>query len=176
MKRTKYSDYLLLKRTKPGKWNNDRCRQVFELALLGLIDKKIAQAMDVSVQTIDNWKRRHPEFLEAMRAGKDKADAKVVKALYEVAIGYSHPDVHVSNYKGEITITPITKHYPPNPYAGYKWLTIRQRKIWAEVNKSIPPPANLTQINFNMFTKQEKLALEKIGMIQLIEQGNINND
>ena len=177
MKRTKLPKPTLFKRSKPVKWNDDRCRQAFTFALLyGATDEQIAISMDVSVQTIDYWRRTKPEFREALQAGKDQADARVAEGLYKVAIGYNHPDVHITNYQGEITITPIIKHYPPNAYAANKWLTVRQRERWANVNKAIPPPVNLTQINFNMFTKQEKLLLEKIGMNQLTQQTNISDD
>lgn len=187
-KRTK----LVKRRTKPVKWNDDRCRQAFTFALLyGATDEQIALSMDVSIKTIEYWKLTKPEFMEALQAGKDQADARVAEAFYKRAIGYSHPDVHILSNRVKIfdeegkvieertepLIVPITKHYPPDTFAGHKWLTIRQRAIWAEVNKAIPPPVNLTQINFNMFTKQEKLVLEKIGMGQLlIGQANTNND
>ena len=167
MKRTKLPKPTLFKRSKPVKWNDDRCRQAFTFALLyGATDKQIAMSMDVSVQTIDYWKRTKPEFLAALKAGKDEADARVAEALYKVAIGYSHPYTDIRVVDDMIVETEIVRHYPPNAFAAHKWLTIRQRERWAEVNKAIPPAVNLTQINLTGFTRAEKLLIEKLGMLE----------
>jgi len=169
MTRTRFSNgKKAMKRTKkPVKWNKDRIRQAFTFALLyGATDEQIAISMDVSVQTIDYWKRTKPEFREALQAGKDQADARVAEAFYKAACGYSHPDVDIRVVNGRIVKTKITKHYPPNAYAGNKWLTIRQREKWAEINNEIPSVVNLTQINLSGFTKEEKLLIEKLGMLE----------
>jgi hypothetical protein len=47
-------------------------------------------------------------------------------------MGYSHPEVHVSNYQGEITLTPLTKHYPPDTQAASLWLRNRQPQKWRD--------------------------------------------
>ncbi len=47
-------------------------------------------------------------------------------------MGYSHPAVHVSNYQGDITLTPITKHYPPDTVAAIFWLKNRQPAKWRD--------------------------------------------
>lgn len=60
------------------------------------------------------------------------ADAEIASSLYHKAKGYSHPDVHISNYQGDITITEITKHYPPDTTAAKYWLTNRQPDLWRE--------------------------------------------
>ncbi len=100
--------------------------------LLGATDKDLARLFDVTEATINNWKDKHPQFFESIKAGKDEADAKVAESLFKRATGYSHPDVHVSNYQGDITLTPLTKHYPPDPTSGIFWLKNRQRDKWRE--------------------------------------------
>jgi hypothetical protein len=47
-------------------------------------------------------------------------------------MGYSHPDVHVSNYQGEITVTPLVKHYAPDPVACIFWLKNRRPDLWRD--------------------------------------------
>lgn len=99
--------------------------------LLGADDAKLGELFEVSVRTINRWKA-FPDFAAALRQGKDAADAEVAVALYRRATGYSHPDVHVSNFQGEITVTNIVKHYPPDTNAATWWLKNRQPKQWKE--------------------------------------------
>lgn len=82
-------------------------------------------AIGVTEQTIDNWKIEHPDFFEALREAKYKADGAVRRAMYERAIGYEHADVHITTYEGEVIETPVTKKYPPDTKAGTLWLMNR---------------------------------------------------
>ncbi|MBX9636293.1 MAG: hypothetical protein K2Q45_01935, partial [Nitrosomonas sp.] len=107
-------------------------KQAKELALLGLIDEEMAGVFGVSVSKFYEWKKQYPEFMEALKEGKVISDAKVSQALFSRACGYSHDDVHISNYQGQITITPIKKHYPPDVAACFIWLKNRQGKLWKD--------------------------------------------
>ena len=153
------------------KWNSDRPREAYELCLLGATDKNIANVMGVSDGTIELWKRTKPEFLEGLNRGKTIADARVARALYERAIGYSHPDVHIAMYKGQIIKTDITKHYPPDSWAANKWLSIRQRELWADVQRveNTQTNININKFDFSGISTEELLVLKKIGMKQLSE-------
>lgn len=105
------------------------CRK---MALLGLIDTEIAEVLNVSIAKFHAWKKEYPEFLDAIQKGKAIADSNVADALYQRACGYSHDDVHITNYQGEITQTPIIKHYPPDTGAAFIWLKNRQSKLWRD--------------------------------------------
>jgi len=105
----------------------EMCEQAYKLCLLGATDDQIADFFELSTSTIEKWKKVHPEFGEALLRGKTEADAVIAESLFHRARGYSHPDVHVSNYKGDITVTKITKHYPPDTTACIFWLKNRQR-------------------------------------------------
>ncbi len=102
------------------------------LAKLGATDAEMADAFGVSERTLNTWKKTHVEFSSALKRGKLIADAKVAAALYQRAIGYSHPDVHISNYQGAITVTDILKHYPPDTVAAIFWLKNRQPDKWRD--------------------------------------------
>jgi hypothetical protein len=72
--------------------------------------------------------------LASIKKGKDEFDTgKVENSLLQSALGYEHPDVHISNYQGEITVTPITKHYPPNPTSLIFWLKNRNKERWRDI-------------------------------------------
>lgn len=98
--------------------------------LLAATDKQLADYFEVAEKTINRWKARYPKFCQSIKAGKEDADADVARSLYHRACGYSHPEEHVSNYQGEITVTPITKHYPPDTAAAFIWL--KNRAGWRD--------------------------------------------
>lgn len=112
----------------PGK-----CEQARKLCLLGATNEELADFFSVSVDTIHEWKKVHPSFSDAIKSGKDQADAHVADRLYQRAMGYEHPEVHISNYQGEITMTPITKIYAPDPTAAIFWLKNRQSAKWRDI-------------------------------------------
>ncbi len=119
-------------RGRPTLYRADYAEQARRLALLGQTDAEMAAFFGVSERTFHGWKGAHPEFLQSIKEGKSDADAKVAAALYQRAIGYSHPDVHVSNYQGLVTLTPLTKHYPPDTGAAFIWLKNRQPEKWRD--------------------------------------------
>lgn len=119
-------------RGRPTLYKAEYAEQARRLALLGQTDAEMADFFGVSEATFHRWKHAHKDFCESIKEGKAGADAKVAAALYQRAVGYSHPDVHVSNYQGEITVTPLTKHYPPDTGAAFIWLKNRQPDKWRD--------------------------------------------
>jgi hypothetical protein len=117
---------------RPSAFNTSFIERAKKLAMEGATDKQLADSFDVSEQTLNNWKKKYPEFLEALKKGKDDADSQVVASLFHRACGYSHPDVHISNFQGVITVTPITKHYPPDTTAAIFWLKNRKPEEWRD--------------------------------------------
>lgn len=71
---------------RPTDYKQEYCIKAFGFCLLGYTDKQLAEYFDVSEQTLNAWKKKYPEFLESLKAGKEEADSAVVGALYEKAI------------------------------------------------------------------------------------------
>ena len=102
------------------------------LASKGFTDLDLAQSFQVAESTIYLWKQDHPEFSEALKAGKDLIDDEVEKKLLQSALGYSHPEEKVFCNEGTVVRAQTTKHYPPNPGAAKLWLTNRRPDDWRE--------------------------------------------
>ena len=102
------------------------------LAKKGFTDKEMSQFFGVSEVSWNDYKQKHSKFLKALKMGKEESDRKVERSLFERATGYSHPDVHISNYLGKITKTNIIKHYPPEVAACIFWLKNRKRQEWKD--------------------------------------------
>ena len=110
---------------------------------MGATDEEIADFFEVSVATINNWKKEHPEFLESIKKGKLLADANVANRLYERAMGYEHEEEKIFQFNGSIMRVDTVRHYPPDTTAAIFWLKNRQSKKWrdkheVDANLSIP--------------------------------------
>lgn len=75
---------------RPTDYKAEYCEQAFRLCLLGATDKEMAAFWGVSEDTVNEWKKVHPEFSVSVKAGKIDADAKVAASLYKRATGYDY--------------------------------------------------------------------------------------
>lgn len=123
---------MMLERGRPSKYTDDLADMAYRLSLLGLTDSEMAEVLGIAESTFNKWKIDFPYFSESITRGKIIADAEVAEKLREKALGYSHPDVHISSYEGNITVTPIVKHYPPDTQAASLWLRNRQPERWRD--------------------------------------------
>lgn len=101
----------------------------------GAVDRELADALQVSTVTIQNWMSLYPSFGEAVRHGKAAVfDPKVERALAQRAIGYSVDCEEVKVTKdGDIIRYPVRKHFAPDVTACIFWLKNRQPKQWRDV-------------------------------------------
>jgi hypothetical protein len=74
---------------RPSEYRQEMVELGRNYCLLGATDDDMARFFDVDVRSIHRWKLDHPEFAQALREGKEEADAKVARRLYERATGYS---------------------------------------------------------------------------------------
>jgi transposase len=132
---------------RPTLYRVEYIEQARRLALLGLTNDEMADFFGVGPATFDRWMAAHDEFRCAISDSKLIADGEIALSLYKRAKGYSHPDVHISNFQGEITVTELTKHYPPDTGAARLWLFNRQPELWrdkvevkSDVNLNVFPP------------------------------------
>lgn len=106
--------------------------------MLGATNDNLAEKFKVATFTITRWMTQYLDFRAAIKKGREKADEDVAISLYRRAIGYYHDDVHISNYKGVITITQIIKYYPPDTAAAFIWLKNRRPDLWRDRYDSVP--------------------------------------
>lgn len=126
---------------RPSKYKEEYAEQARKLCLLGAIDAELARCFDVSEQTINAWKREHPAFLDALKAGKEAADAVIAESLYHRARGYSHPAEKIIVVAGAVERVQYTEHYPPDPTSMIFWLKNRRPDLWRD---KPPEGADLT--------------------------------
>ncbi len=117
-------------RGRDTKYKKEYAEQTRKLCLLGLTDVEIADFFGVCEKTINNWKKKHSDFLQSITHGKMLADAEVAEKLRERALGYSHEAVKVFNTPNGTIEHKYTEHYPPDTQAAAIWLYNRQPSKW----------------------------------------------
>ncbi|MHB8916547.1 MAG: helix-turn-helix domain-containing protein [Desulfocucumaceae bacterium] len=118
---------------RPTKYRPEFTEQAYKLCLLGATDREMADFFEVNEDTLNEWKKVHPEFSESLKKGKEQADAVVASKLYHRAIGYEHEDTQFATFQGEITDRETyIKHYPPDTTAAIFWLKNRQSAKWRD--------------------------------------------
>lgn len=112
----------------------------------GLIDKEIAEKMNVSPPTLYKYKKMFPQIVEALRKGKELVDVEVENALYKKALGYNVPvqkafklkDIVYNENGKKISETERIEyaeeeiHIPADTTAQIFWLKNRKKKQWRD--------------------------------------------
>lgn len=119
---------------RPSSFKPEYSEQARKLCLLGATDAELADFFEVSVRTVLRWKAEHEEFCQALKAGKDVADARVERSLYQRAVGYSHDAVKIFLPRGatEPVYAAYVEHCPPDTTAAIFWLKNRQPDQWRD--------------------------------------------
>ena len=127
--------------SKVKEWlNEDKLALVSYWAKQGLIDTQIAENIGIVPSTLYEWKKKYPEFSEALKVGKEVADSQVFNALHQSAIGYYYSEETVTN-TGKVVS--IKKYNKPNITAIIFWLKNRVPDDWRDkqeieqINKNI---------------------------------------
>lgn len=133
-----------------------------ELGLAGATDFEASEALGINEITLNRWKRRYPEFREALQLSKDIADGNVIASLYHKARGYTFRSEKIFQYEGVPVRVETVEHVPPDTTAMIFWLKNRQRADWTDTQR-VETDVN---VNVNMSTDFRELALAMIATIQ----------
>ena len=97
---------------------------------------EIAEAFGISVRTLNRWKKDHDSFMVALTAGKDQADAKVERKLYERAVGYKYTEketvleMDADGNRKPLKVRTVEKQCPPDVLAQMYWLNNRKSSYY----------------------------------------------
>ncbi len=117
---------------RPTKYKPEYAKQAYKLSLLGTTDQNLADFFEVALSTISEWKNTFPEFSDALKKGKQVADATVANSLYKRANGYKVKVDKIFQYEGSPVVVPTTEKYPPDTTAAIFWLKNRQPDQWRD--------------------------------------------
>lgn len=117
---------------RPSEYQEEFAGQAAKLCQLGATDYELADFFEVNTATIYRWKNTFPEFCEAVVVGKEKADDRVERALYNRAVGYSFESEKVFQFQGEVVRADLVEHVPPDAGAAMNWLKNRRGDKWRD--------------------------------------------
>lgn len=96
----------------------------------GLTEEQIAHNCGINRASLTRWKKRFPEFAQALRKGREVVDYEVENALLKRALGYEYTEVtREETDKGEKRRETV-KLEPPNVTALLFWLKTRRPDKW----------------------------------------------
>lgn len=119
---------------RPSAFKPEYAAQAEKLCKLGATDVELADFFATTITTIKNWKSQFPEFLAALKLGKEAADDRVSASLYQRAMGYTHDAVKIFMPAGakKPVLVPYREHVPPDTTACIFWLKNRRPEDWRD--------------------------------------------
>lgn len=119
-------------RGRPISYKPEYVAQAAKLCALGATDYELADFFGVNTATVYRWKNTYPEFCEALIVGKEKADDRVERALFNRAVGYTFESEKVFQFQGEVIRAALLEHVPPDTGAAMSWLKNRRGEKWRD--------------------------------------------
>lgn len=126
-------------------YKEEYLKLVYNYALLGANDSKIAEYLGVTPAAFTQWKAKFPELLKRLSQGREEADAIVAKSLFKRAKGYSYEertfettaitelsDTEGLNLKPGTLVKIVKKKQPPDVTAQKFWLTNKAGDAWKD--------------------------------------------
>ncbi|CZF77196.1 hypothetical protein GCE9029_00064 [Grimontia celer] len=110
-----------------NKYKPEYATQAHKLCLMGARDQDLADFFEVHRDTIHHWGKLYPDFEQAKRSGKMKADAEVAYCLFQRATGITLRKQRVTS-KGEVLN--VEEELPGDVRAMEFWLKCRNRHDW----------------------------------------------
>lgn len=119
---------------RPSSYDPVFAKQAEKLCALGATDQELADFFEVDVRTVNRWKHDHDEFCQSLKTGKDVADERVERSLYQRAIGYEQDEVKIFMPSGaaEPVYAPYRAKIAPDVTAAIFWLKNRRKDDWRD--------------------------------------------
>lgn len=123
---------------RPSKFKPEFTGQAMKLCQLGATDQEIADFFEVDVRTVYRWKADSDEFCQALKAGKEIADERVERSLFQKAIGYEQDEVKIFMPANapEPVYAPYRAKVAPDTTAAIFWLKNRRPDLWRDKNQT----------------------------------------
>jgi hypothetical protein len=103
------------------------------MAIGGALDREIAGAIKISVETLRRWRHERIEFLDGTRVTNDEMAAAARMSLYRRAVGFTYKREKVLVSRGKVVRVPTTEHVIPDVSAAIKILQAYDHAdVWRE--------------------------------------------
>ena len=140
---------------RPSKLDDKMKGRLKKLYLKGFTDAEVCHAVDITDNSLQSWKKKHPEFFGDLKDWKLEADKSIERSLRERAEGFLCPETKAQWVQdaiggGRWEYAEMIKHYPPDPTSMIFWLKNRQPDKWRDkqeldVNASVVATVKLDE-------------------------------
>lgn len=115
---------------RPTDFLQEYVEQAEKLCELGATDEEIADFFGQSVRTIYRWKNSFPEFCQALKIGKELADERVKRSLYQKATGFRYTEeqaikIRTGQYEEDVEVVEVERRALPDTPSAIFWLKNR---------------------------------------------------
>lgn len=130
---------------RPSSYRSEYAEQAKKLCELGATDSEMADFFDVHRSTLYRWKLEYPEFCDALKVGKEAADNRAERSLYQKATGYTYLEQQAFKVKTvtydagkrvkeveEVRVVEVERVAPPDTTACIFWLKNRRAADWRD--------------------------------------------
>jgi transposase-like protein len=101
----------------------------------GMTDQEVADLLGVNPSTLYRWRAQYREFSRAFRLGKELANNRVERALYERAIGYDFEcEKQIMTRRGRQMLR-WREHLPADVGAAMAYLKNRRPDRWRDTHR-----------------------------------------
>ncbi len=153
-------------RGRPTAFKPEFIEQAAKICALGATDEEIADFFGVTARTLYRWKNEREDFCQSLKVGKEAADQRVERSLYQQATGYYYTEeeshkLKVEQYKEEIEVVEVEKFAQPDTTAGIFWLKNRKPDEWRdkkEVEVTINHEDRLDRVRSKLNGRREQPA------------------
>jgi hypothetical protein len=101
----------------------------------GFSDQEVADLLGINASTFYRWRVRYPQFARVVRLGKEMADNRVERALYERAIGYDFEREKQIMTRDGPQMLRWREHVPPDTAAALAYLKNRRPDRWRDTHR-----------------------------------------
>lgn len=124
---------------RPTSYKPEYAVKAQQLCSQGATDRELADAFNVDMRTILRWRNMYEDFCRSSKCGKDLADDRVERSLYQRALGYSYETVKLLKVgrgkDAKVVEVPIREIVPPDTTACIFWLKNRRPQQWRDVHR-----------------------------------------
>lgn len=109
------------------------------LAMRGFTNEEIAAALGIRRSTLQEWIKKHTDFSDAIKTGKEPANAKVENAIFKSCIGYYVEETRAvvvgTGESAHVQKVKETRFIPPVFQAQRYWSKNRMGDRWRDVQE-----------------------------------------
>ena len=124
----------------PEKYRSEFAELARNACEAGATDFELGRLFGVTEKTINQWKLAHHEFSLALKVGKEVADDRVERSLYQRALGSEIERSRSVTANGQTVTTTIIERLPGDTAAMIFWLKNRRPNRWRDRREVEPEP------------------------------------